>query len=174
MLIEATWQDRGELSERPPTSHERLSGLPWDASYRDGPAPWDVGRPQPAIVRVASDGEFAGAVLDVGCGTGENALDVAALGSPVLGVDVAETALVHGADSARVLESHKYIEITTTKCDGHYVHVRYRMNNGNLGQFTDNDGCGPNRAYRNMPAGITIVRFQLCEDADGCSAIRPA
>jgi SAM-dependent methyltransferase len=78
---------------RVPTSHERLSGLPWDASYADGPAPWDVGRPQPAVVRVAAAGGFTGAVLDAGCGTGENALHVAALGLPVLGVDVAGTAL---------------------------------------------------------------------------------
>jgi SAM-dependent methyltransferase len=70
-----------------------MTGLPWDASYHDGPAPWDVGRPQPAIVRLASAGGFAGAVLDAGCGTGENALHVASLGLPVLGVDVAETAL---------------------------------------------------------------------------------
>jgi ubiquinone/menaquinone biosynthesis C-methylase UbiE len=78
---------------RPPTSHERLTGLPWDASYHDGPAPWDTGRPQPAVVRLASAGGFAGAVLDAGCGTGDNALHVAALGWPVLGVDVAQTAL---------------------------------------------------------------------------------
>jgi SAM-dependent methyltransferase len=78
---------------RPPTSHERAAGLPWDASYTDGPAPWDAGRPQPAVVRVAAAGGFTGAVLDAGCGTGENALHVAALGLPVLGVDVAETAL---------------------------------------------------------------------------------
>jgi SAM-dependent methyltransferase len=78
---------------RHPTSHERMTGRPWDASYHDGPAPWDVGRPQPAIVRLASEGGFAGAVLDAGCGTGENALHVASLGLPVLGVDVAETAL---------------------------------------------------------------------------------
>jgi SAM-dependent methyltransferase len=78
---------------RPPTSHERMTGLPWDASYHDGPAPWDMGRPQPAVVRVASEGGFAGAVLDAGCGTGENALHVAAQALPVLGVDVAETAL---------------------------------------------------------------------------------
>jgi len=70
-----------------------MTGLPWDASYRDGPAPWDTGRPQPAIMRAAARGGFAGAVLDVGCGTGENALHVASLGWPVLGVDVAETAL---------------------------------------------------------------------------------
>jgi SAM-dependent methyltransferase len=70
-----------------------MTGLPWDASYHDGPAPWDVGRPQPPVVRLASEGGFAGAVLDAGCGTGENALHVAALGLSVLGVDVAETAL---------------------------------------------------------------------------------
>jgi SAM-dependent methyltransferase len=88
----------GTLADDPfggrlPTSHERMTGRPWNASYQDGPAPWDVGRPQPAIVREASAGGFAGAVLDVGCGTGDNALHVAALGLPVLGVDVAETAL---------------------------------------------------------------------------------
>ncbi len=78
---------------RSPTSHERMTGLPWDASYHDGPAPWDLDRPQPAIVRLASTGAFSGAVLDVGCGTGENALHIASLGLSVLGVDVAETAL---------------------------------------------------------------------------------
>lgn len=67
--------------------------MPWDASYQAGPAPWDIGRPQPAIVRLASGDAFAGTVLDVGCGTGENALLIASLGWPVLGVDVAETAL---------------------------------------------------------------------------------
>jgi len=86
---------------RQPTSHERMTGLPWDASYRDGPAPWDIGRPQPAVVRVAAAGGFAGSVLDAGCGTGENALHVAALGLPVLGVDVAEAALAVAREKAR-------------------------------------------------------------------------
>jgi len=78
---------------RHPTSHERMTGRPWDASYSDGPAPWDIGHPQSAIVRLTSKGGFAGAVLDAGCGTGENTLHVASLGLSVLGVDVAETAL---------------------------------------------------------------------------------
>jgi SAM-dependent methyltransferase len=78
---------------RQPTRRERLHGQSWDASYADGPAPWDIGRPQQAVVRVAAEGGFAGAVLDAGCGTGENALLLASLGLSVLGVDVAETAL---------------------------------------------------------------------------------
>jgi SAM-dependent methyltransferase len=78
---------------RHPTSHERLTGQPWDASYRSEPPPWEIGRPQPAIVRLAAGGGFTGTVLDAGCGTGENALHVASLGLAVLGVDVAGTAL---------------------------------------------------------------------------------
>ena len=91
---------------RRPTSHERMSGRPWDASYHDGPAPWDIGRPQPAIVRLASEGGIAGAVLDAGCGTGENALHVASLGLPVLGVDVAETALAMAREKAHARGIH--------------------------------------------------------------------
>src|SRR4051794_163945 len=88
------------FNRRHPTSHERLTGLPWDASYRDGPPPWDIGRPQPAIVRLASARDFAGAVLDAGCGTGENALHVGSLGWSVLGVDVSETALAIAREKA--------------------------------------------------------------------------
>lgn len=70
-----------------------MSGQPWDASYQGGPAPWDIEEPQPAVVRIAARGGFTGTVLDAGCGAGDNALHVASLGLPVLGVDVAETAI---------------------------------------------------------------------------------
>jgi SAM-dependent methyltransferase len=98
---------------RQPTSHERRAGRPWDASYLDGPAPWDTGRPQPAIVRLASEGAFAGAVLDAGCGTGDNALHIASLGLHVLGVDVAETAL----SIAREKAAARGIDAEFAACD---------------------------------------------------------
>jgi SAM-dependent methyltransferase len=81
------------FGDRAPTSHERMTGRPWDASYHEGTAPWDIGHPQPVIVRLAAEGRLTGPVLDAGCGTGENTLHVASLGLQVLGVDVAETAL---------------------------------------------------------------------------------
>src|SRR5690242_16376152 len=65
--------------------------------------PWDVGRPQPAVVRLAAAGGFAGTVLDAGCGTGENACHLAASGWPVLGVDVAETALARARARAELV-----------------------------------------------------------------------
>jgi SAM-dependent methyltransferase len=87
-----------------------MTGLPWDASYHDGPAPWDIGQPQPAIVRLASEGGFAGAVLDAGCGTGENTIHVARLGLSVLGVDVAETALAIAREKAATVGSKINVE----------------------------------------------------------------
>lgn len=87
--------------KREPTSHERLSGHPWESSYSNGPAPWDIGKPQAAVARLASEGAFSGAVLDAGCGTGENALHIAALGLNVFGVDVAETAVAMARSKAQ-------------------------------------------------------------------------
>ena len=90
------------LSEsRQPTSHERMSGVPWDASYQDGPAPWDVEQPQQAIVRLAAESGFTGAVLDAGCGTGDNAIYLAALGLSVFGFDVAESAIAIARERAQ-------------------------------------------------------------------------
>ncbi len=91
--VQARLRSGGMDGGRRPTSHERLAGQPWDASYRDGPAPWDIGAPQPAVMRLASAGAFTGAVLDVGCGTGDNAVHIASSGVDVLGVDVAESAV---------------------------------------------------------------------------------
>lgn len=74
---------------------------PWDEAYRRGiPPPWDIGRPQPVFVRLVEAGEVAGRVIDVGCGTGENALMAAAHGLDVVGIDVATTAVEHARSKA--------------------------------------------------------------------------
>jgi SAM-dependent methyltransferase len=66
----------------------------WDAAYTaESPAPWDIGRPQPAFVRLAEAGGLTGRVLDVGCGTGEHALLAASHGADAAGVDVAPAAI---------------------------------------------------------------------------------
>src|SRR6202171_219240 len=58
-----------------------------------GTPPWDIGRPQPAIVRLAETGQITGSVLDVGCGTGENVLYLAERGFAASGVDGAPSAI---------------------------------------------------------------------------------
>jgi cyclopropane fatty-acyl-phospholipid synthase-like methyltransferase len=66
----------------------------WDDSYMaDTPPAWDIGRPQPAFVRLADDGLLRGHLLDAGCGRGEQALLAAAHGADAVGVDISPTAI---------------------------------------------------------------------------------
>ncbi|MDA4117559.1 MAG: class I SAM-dependent methyltransferase [Thaumarchaeota archaeon] len=65
---------------------------PFNEAYRGSP-PWDIGRPQKEFVKVARGGEIRGKVLDVGCGTGENALYFDSLGLEVCGLDAAPLAI---------------------------------------------------------------------------------
>lgn len=57
------------------------------------PPPWDIGRPQPALLTLAEAGSLVGRVLDAGCGTGEHTLMAAARGMDVTGIDLAANAL---------------------------------------------------------------------------------
>ena len=58
-----------------------------------GQAPWDTGRPQPAVVKLAESGKIRGSVLDVGCGTGEHVLYFAARGHECWGIDFVPVAI---------------------------------------------------------------------------------
>jgi SAM-dependent methyltransferase len=149
-------------SRRPPTSHERRAGEPWDASYADGPAPWDTGAPQREVVRLADEGAFAaGAVLDAGCGTGENALHLAALGVPVLGVDVAETALAMAREKAVA----RGVNADFVACDALHLERLDRVFDTvvDCGLFHSFDG-GERRAYAASLASVTrpAAVYVLC------------
>lgn len=65
----------------------------FNPAYRGTP-PWDIGRPQPDFVRLEAAGEIEGSVLDVGCGTGEHVLYLAARGHDAWGVDLTSLAQV--------------------------------------------------------------------------------
>src|SRR5512138_1445056 len=87
----------------------------FDAAYRGRP-PWDIGRPQRAFVEREWRGEVSGSVLDIGCGTGENALFFAAEGHEVWGIDSSPAAILKAQKKAEerkipvhflVLEMHK-------------------------------------------------------------------
>ena len=78
---------------RPRQVHE------FDAMY-EGTPPWDIGRPQPTFVELAERGAFRGRVLDVGCGTGEQALLAAGLGLDASGVDASPTAIAQAEQKA--------------------------------------------------------------------------
>lgn len=64
----------------------------FEAMYQSGTPPWDIGRPQPAFVRLEETGAIRGRVLDAGCGTGELVLYLASRGHDAWGFDGSETA----------------------------------------------------------------------------------
>jgi len=72
----------------------------FEEAYHGRP-PWDIGRPQEPFVALEEAGEIAGDVLDVGCGTGENALYLAGRGHAVWGVDAAPTAIERAREKAK-------------------------------------------------------------------------
>jgi 2-polyprenyl-3-methyl-5-hydroxy-6-metoxy-1,4-benzoquinol methylase len=65
----------------------------WDDAYLSHP-PWDIGRPQPAFVKLVRSGEMKPCrVLDVGCGTGDNTIFLAKNDFTVAAVDIAPRAI---------------------------------------------------------------------------------
>ena len=69
-------------------------------SVYHGEPPWDIRRPQKEYIQLEQAGEIVGSVLDVGCGTGENALYLAAQGHEVWGIDFAPTAIQKAQEKA--------------------------------------------------------------------------
>jgi ubiquinone/menaquinone biosynthesis C-methylase UbiE len=64
----------------------------FETAYQGRP-PWDIGRPQKEFVALARQGEITGSVLDIGCGTGDNALFFADERHEVMGIDAAPAAI---------------------------------------------------------------------------------
>jgi len=66
----------------------------WNDSYASGNLPWDTGQPDPLLVELIEIGGVAtGRALEIGCGTGTNAIWLAERGFEVLGVDIAPIAV---------------------------------------------------------------------------------
>jgi cyclopropane fatty-acyl-phospholipid synthase-like methyltransferase len=72
----------------------------FNEAYKGVP-PWDIGHPQAEFVALADEGRVRGRVLDIGCGTGENALFFATRGLEVWGLDAAPLAVEKAKTKAR-------------------------------------------------------------------------
>jgi SAM-dependent methyltransferase len=64
-------------------------------AYRESgaAAPWDIGRPQAAILRLLDENTIEGPALDAGCGGGEHALALASRGIEATGVAFSRVAI---------------------------------------------------------------------------------
>ena len=79
---------------------------PWNESYASGQLPWDTGQPDPLLTEfVTSGGVLPSRTLEIGAGTGTNAIWMAEHGFDVLGVDVSPLAVerAHAKTEGRAL-----------------------------------------------------------------------
>ena len=105
-----------------------------------GTAPWDIGRPQPAIVSLATSQQIRDPVLDVGCGTGENAIYLARLGLEVTGIDSARPAIERAREKARfrnVRANFRMVDALDLACLG--TTFETVIDSGLFHVFTDED-----------------------------------
>jgi SAM-dependent methyltransferase len=116
----------------------------WDDSYAGRvPAPWDIGRPQPAFVRLARQGLLTGQLLDAGCGTGEQTLLAASSGADALGVDVSPLAIerARGKAAARGVPAAAGGQMGPAAAGGQMGSARFEVADalslGDLGQSFD-------------------------------------
>jgi glutathione S-transferase len=86
-----SWRAASGPQVKPPgvPSRERFV----DAYDAATPPPWDIGKPQDALVAVFDELGIAGSALDLGCGTGENVLELARRGLDAWGLDAAGAAI---------------------------------------------------------------------------------
>ena len=61
--------------------------------YAEGIPPWQIDRPQPEVIRLIEHGKFESPVLDLGCGTGDNTIELTRYGLVVKGLDAVPEAL---------------------------------------------------------------------------------
>jgi SAM-dependent methyltransferase len=72
----------------------------FDDAYASESAPWVIGEPQPAIVRLEQAGAIHGVVLDAGCGAGEHTILLTRSGYDVLGIDFSPNAVAEARRNA--------------------------------------------------------------------------
>lgn len=72
----------------------------WEEMYQSTP-PWDIGKPQPELVKLEKSGKIQGQILDVGCGAGENTLFFSEKGYDITGVDFTPSAIAMAKQRAK-------------------------------------------------------------------------
>src|SRR5882672_9952428 len=83
--------------------------------YANGETPWDSGRPSEELLRILDAGKLTGkTVLEIGCGTGTNAIELARRGFQVTAIDLFEQAITEARKKAR--EAKVKIDFRVADC----------------------------------------------------------
>ncbi|MDY6834869.1 MAG: class I SAM-dependent methyltransferase [Chloroflexota bacterium] len=73
----------------------------WRERYKSGHTPWDTGKPDINLIRTITERPIQSRkTLEVGCGTGNNALWLAQQGFVVTAIDITDEAIIAGRNKA--------------------------------------------------------------------------
>src|SRR5438105_10069588 len=73
----------------------------WEERYRSGDTPWDTGRPSSELQRVIAEERIPPSrAIELGCGSGTNAVWLAKQGFEVTGVDLSSAAISRACERA--------------------------------------------------------------------------
>lgn len=101
-------------AKRPPVGPEGVAPEAFFAAYarnRAQDANWETRLPQPQVLALADRGAFGEPMLDLGCGTGENAIALAQHGMRLCAVDLVPEAIEYARErAAAALGAHHGIE----------------------------------------------------------------
>ena len=87
----------------------------WDRIYREGRPPWETGRPAAELVRVLRQHRALlkpGVAIELGCGTGADAIHLAQAGFDVTAVDISPLALERARARARLENAPVHFVLT--------------------------------------------------------------
>src|SRR5215475_7959965 len=91
-------------------------------SYREGSTPWDIGKADFNLVQTVTTAPVAPCkALEIGCGTGDNAIWLAQRNFDVIGIDISEIAIEKAkekAAKANVTSTFVVLNILKTHVDG--------------------------------------------------------
>jgi SAM-dependent methyltransferase len=94
----------------------------FNEQYKEGSAPWDIGKPDFNLIRTVTTTPIAPCkALEIGCGTGDNAIWLSAENFTVIGVDTSEIAIEKArerAANARVTCSYAVLNFLKSHVEG--------------------------------------------------------
>lgn len=74
----------------------------WQKRYETGDTPWDTGQPDAELIRILDEGWFSPCrCVEIGCGTGTNAVYLAQRGFEVTALDISPLAIAKAQARAR-------------------------------------------------------------------------